>query len=98
MDKKAEIFENYKDVFIPDESYKQTVLGNSPGLTFATEGNMRLTFWIQNHPEVVYFSRREEDMKQSSALFCRKFDIDLKPEGIRMWQNAYQYHAQNEKL
>lgn len=59
---------------------------------------MRLMFWIHYHPEVVNFPWHEEDMKRSSALFCRKFDIDLKPWGIAMWQKAYAYHVENERL
>ena len=59
VDKQTEIYENFKDMFIPDECYKQTVFGNSPGLVFAPEGNMRLLLWLDSHPEVISFSRRE---------------------------------------
>jgi len=81
----------YRETWIPDQSFFQTVLYNEPSLTMR---NAPVTFvpkqGIRPGPGGWMLLRTGdlEDLRQSGCAFARKFDAEIEPEILRVVDEA----------
>jgi hypothetical protein len=68
----------YRHTFIPDESFFQTALLNSPLRETVVNNNKRAIQWEPN--VVTYTLEHRDSLLSSDAWYARKFDDDIDPE------------------
>ncbi len=70
----------FRHVLIPEESFFQTILLNSPFADRVVNDNLRYIDWsISRHPEILHIPDLEK-LAQTHCLIARKFDISLDPD------------------
>jgi hypothetical protein len=71
----------YEQVLLPDESYFQTVLLNSPLSENVVSNNLRKIIFPEKAANPIFLENEHfELLKTSNALFARKFDKELSKE------------------
>lgn len=72
----------FRNVFLPDESYFQTLLGNSRFRGAIAGDDLRLVIWDRPEPPypAILKARDIECLAESDKLFARKFDLYRNPE------------------
>lgn len=91
FDANPELTDWYRETWIPDQSFFQTVLYNSPGLNLR---NAQFTFIPESRshrgPGGWMLLRTEdfERLEASGSVFARKFDPEIEPDILRMADDA----------
>ena len=73
--KHPDFVEYYRSTMIPDESFFQTILLNSPCLNICSD-NLRYIVWEPPYPAILQ-SKDFEAMTTSGKFFARKFDVTV---------------------
>ncbi|NJO94265.1 MAG: hypothetical protein HC820_07835 [Hydrococcus sp. RM1_1_31] len=78
----SEFVDYYKYVFIPDESFFQSVVSNSPFKYNIANDDLRFVDWENSNPTppAVLDTNYLEILQNSSKLLARKFDIKRSSE------------------
>lgn len=88
LSKREWIREVFHDTFIPTEQFIHTILINSPLRKNHVNSHMRLIDWKRGRPYTFRMSDLEQ-IKNSPAMFARKFDADIDAEIITKIQELY---------
>lgn len=75
------IRERFKNTFIPDEMYKQTIMLNSCHKPNHVNNTLRMIDWKRGNP-YVWKSQDLDELLSSRCLFARKFDSSIDKEII----------------